>query len=120
MISSWVWRADFRPRDIKGVSEVALSDWDQRQLARIEAGTLATDPGFAARMDLTGAVHSRRQLRRMCWCLLALGAWLLLTGMARADGVISLGALSACCGCGLMVWSALTARSLRVPTQRRR
>ena len=99
---------------------MALSDWDQRQLAEIEAGTLAKDPEFASRMDLAGAVRSRRQLRRMCWWLLALGAWLLLTGMAGARGVISLGALSACCGCGLMVWSALTARSLRDPTQRRR
>ena len=99
---------------------MALSDWDQCQLAEIEAGTLATDPKFVSRMDLAGALRTRDHLRRICWWLLALGAWLTLTGLFGARGVISLGALGACCGCALMMWSALTARSLRDRRQHRR
>ena len=51
----------------------------------------------------------RRRLRRVCWWLLALGAWLMLMGLSTAHGVISGGALTAGGGCALVLWSALVA-----------
>jgi len=98
---------------------VALSAWDQSRLREIEEHTRATDPDFVARLDLADVLRRRRQLRRMCWWLQALGAWITLMGLSAAHGVISIGALVAGGGCALMVWSALTARGLRVSTQRR-
>ena len=89
---------------------MALSDRDQSRLREIEEHTRATDPDFVTRLDLAGVLRRRRQLRRMCWWLQALGAWITLMGLSAAHGVISIGALVAGGGCALMVWSALTAR----------
>jgi len=99
---------------------VALSDWDQIRLREIEEHTRATDPDFVTRLDLAGVLRRRRRLHRMCWWLQALGAWMMLMGLSAAHGLISVGAVTAAAGCALMVWSALTARSLRGPTHRRR
>jgi len=98
---------------------VALSDWDQSRLREIEEHTRATDPDFVTRLDLAVVLRHRRQLRRMCWWLQILGAWMTLMGLSEAHGVISIGAIVAGGGCALMVWSAFTARGLRVSTQRR-
>jgi len=103
----------------QGVGSVALSEWDQSRLREIEEHTRATDPDFVARLDLAGVLRRRRQLRRMCWWLEALGAWITLMGLSAAHGIISIGGLAAGGGCALMVWSALTARGLGVSTQRR-
>lgn len=93
---------------------MALSDGERRRLADIEAHTRATDPEFVNRLDVADAWRRRRKLRRLCWWLLALGAWMMLMGLSSAAGVISIGSLLAWCGCVLMVWSALTAGSPRV------
>jgi len=98
---------------------VALSDWDQSRLWEIEEHTRATDPDFAARLDLAAVLRRRRQLRRMCWWLQALGAWITLMGLSAAHGVISIGALAATGGCALTMWATLTVRGLRVSTHRR-
>ena len=98
---------------------MALSDWDRSRLREIEEHTRATDPDFVTRLDLAVVLRHRRQLRRMCWWLQALGAWVTLMGLSAARGVYSIGALAATGGCVLMVWSALTARGLRVSTHRR-
>lgn len=97
---------------------MALSDWDRLRLQEIEEHTRATDPEFVTRLDLAGVLRRRRQLRRMCRWLQALGAWMMLMGLSAAHGLISVGALVAGGGCALMVWSALTVRSLRGSTQR--
>lgn len=97
---------------------MALSDWDQSRLREIEEHTRATDPDFVTRLDLAGVLRRRRQLRRICWWLQALGAWMTLMGLSAAHGVISIGSLVAGGGCALIVWSALTARSLRASPQR--
>ena len=98
---------------------MSLSDRDQSRLREIEEHTRASDPDFVTRLDLTAVLRRLRQLRRICWWLQALGAWITLMGISAAHGVISIGALVATSGCALMVWSALTARGLRVSTQRR-
>jgi len=87
-------------------------------LREMEEHTLSTDPDFVTRLDLAGALRRRRRLRRVCWWLLALGAWLMLMGLSTAHGVISGGALTAGGGCALVLWPALTARGLRVSSQR--
>lgn len=97
---------------------MALSEWDRSRLQEMEEHTLSTDPDFVTRLDLAGALRRRRRLRRVCWWLLALGAWLMLMGLSTAHGVISGGALTAGGGCALVLWSALTARGLRVSSQR--
>ena len=97
---------------------IALSERDQSRLREIEQHTLSTDPDFVTRLDLAGVLRRRRHLRRVCWWLLALGTWLMLMGLSAAHGVISGGAVTAGGGCALVMWSALTARGLRVPTQR--
>jgi len=98
---------------------VSLSDRDQSRLREIEEHTRASDPDFVTRLDLAAVLRRRRQLRRICWWLQALGAWTTLMGISAAHGVISIGALVATSGCALMLWSALTRRGLRVSTQRR-
>jgi len=99
---------------------VALSDWDRFRLREIEEHTRATDPDFVTRLDLAGVLRGRRRLRHMCRWLQVLGAWMMLMGLSAAHGLISGGTLAAAAGCALMVWSTLTARSLRGPTHRRR
>ena len=99
---------------------MALSDGEQRRLAQIEAHVRATDPDFVLRLDLAGAWRGRRQLRRMCWWLLALGASMMLMGLSSVAGVISFGSLLTLCGSALTMWSALTARGLRVRRPRAR
>ena len=84
---------------------MALSEWDQSRLREIEEHTRATDPDFVTRLDLAVVLRHRRQLRRMCWWLQALGAWMTLMGLSAAHGVISVGAIVAGGGCALMVWS---------------
>ena len=68
---------------------MALSEWDQSRLREIEEHTRATDPDFVTRLDLAVVLRHRRQLRRMCWWLQALGAWMTLMGLSAAHGVIS-------------------------------
>lgn len=94
-----------------------MSEWDRSRLREMEEHTLSTDPDFVTRLDLADALR-RRRLRRVCWWLLALGAWLMLMGLSTAHGVISGGALTAGGGCALVLWPALTARGLRVSSQR--
>jgi len=65
---------------------VALSDWDRSRLREIEEHTRATDPDFVTRLDLAVVLRHRRQLRRMCWWLQALGAWITLMGLSAARG----------------------------------
>jgi len=98
---------------------VALSDWDQCRLREIEEHTVATDPAFVTRLDLAGVLRRRRRLRRICWWLQAFGAWMTLMGLSAAHGVISIGALVVGFGLTLVVWSTVTARGFRLPTQRR-
>ena len=107
------------PGLVEGVSSVALSDRDQCRLREIEEHTVATDPGFVTRLDLAGVLRRRRQLRRICWWLQALGAWMTLMGLSAAHGVISIGVLVAGFGLTFVVWSTITARGVRLPTPRR-
>ena len=92
---------------------MSLSDEERARLREIEALTAAADPRFAAQLDLDRAARRRRQLRAVCWWLLAVGAGLALVGAAAAQGVISLGTMLALVGCGLILWSAVTAHGLR-------
>ena len=93
---------------------MALSEWDQSRLREIEEHTRATDPDFVTRLDLAVVLRHRRQLRRMCWWLQALGAWITLMGLSAAHGVISIGALAATGGCALSGWAPRPPRGVRV------
>ena len=90
-----------------------LSDEEQGRLQQIESVTAATDPRFARQLDLTDAIRRRHRLYRGCWWLLALGTWMILSGLDEARGLISLGTVAAGAGSALAVWSACTAHGLR-------
>lgn len=92
---------------------MSLSDDERDRLLEIETLTAVADPQFARRLDLAAAVRHRRQARRACWTLLVVGAWMMLTGAGAARGWISLGTVLAVTGGALVVWSAVTAYSLR-------
>ena len=96
-----------------------LSDEEQGRLREIQTRTAAADPQFARRLDLAAAIRRRRRLYRGCWWLLALGVWMMLSGLDEARGLISLGTVAAGAGSALVVWSACTARGLRPPRPRR-
>jgi hypothetical protein len=92
---------------------VSLSDDERDRLLEIETLTAAQDPGFVARLDLDATVR-RLLLRPLCWCLVTLGALLMIGGAGAAQGLISIGTVVAAAGAALMIWAAVTVRRLRV------
>jgi hypothetical protein len=92
---------------------VSLSDEERGRLREIEALTVATDPQFAHRLDLVAAGRRRRRARVICWVLLTLGAWLMLTGVGAARSWISVGSVVCVAGFALVIWSAVAAHHLR-------
>ena len=92
---------------------MVLSDDERARLLEIEALTAAADPQFAHRLDLAAAAGRRQRMRWICWILLVVGGWVMITGVGAAQGWVSLGAVLAVLGGAVMIWSAVTAHSLR-------
>lgn len=94
---------------------MSLSDDERDRLQEIETLTATEDPRFVAQLDLDAVIRRRRQLRRVCWSLLALGAVLMISGAGAVRGLISIVTVIAGAGAALILWSALTVRSPPAP-----
>ena len=94
---------------------MSLSEYERRTLDGIETGSRTEDPGFAGRMDLAAAEDRRGRAVVLAPCLSWVGWLVVMIGGGMARGPISIGAVVACYGVGLMAAGVVTWLRNRCP-----
>ena len=93
-----------------------LSPHEQYQLSLIESGLRDQDPGFAAKLTLTGADRSRHRPLAVAHACLWLGMFLTLVGFAVVHEMLAAGVLMVIYGMVFLVCAIARILVLSPPT----